>query len=159
MLTSIQLTFTSFYGEILEHLGKTYWKWLCHDDVIKWKRFPRYWSFVPGIHWSPVNSLLKGQWCRALIFSFICAWINGWVNNREDGDLRQHCTHYDVTVMILVFFPGVSVNPPGAVTKIFWGYWVSTMAADAWAQRLTRPSAAILSSTIHLEWCIIAFHE
>ena len=27
-----------------------------HDDVIKWKHFPRYWPFVRGIHWSPVNS-------------------------------------------------------------------------------------------------------
>ena len=24
-----------------------------HDDVIKWKHFPRYWPFVRGIHWSP----------------------------------------------------------------------------------------------------------
>ena len=23
-----------------------------HDDVIKWKYFPRYWPFVRGIHWS-----------------------------------------------------------------------------------------------------------
>ena len=23
-----------------------------HNDVIKWKHFPRYWSFVRGIHWS-----------------------------------------------------------------------------------------------------------
>ena len=23
-----------------------------HDDVIKWKHFPRYWPFVRGIHWS-----------------------------------------------------------------------------------------------------------
>ena len=27
------------------------------------------------------------------------AWINGWVNNREAGDLRRHRTHYDVIVM------------------------------------------------------------
>ena len=24
--------------------------WNCHDDVIKWKHFPCYWSFVRGIH-------------------------------------------------------------------------------------------------------------
>ena len=24
-----------------------------HDDVIKWKHFPRYWPFVRGIHRSP----------------------------------------------------------------------------------------------------------
>ena len=23
-----------------------------HEDVIKWKHFPRYWPFVRGIHWS-----------------------------------------------------------------------------------------------------------
>ena len=28
---------------------------LKHDDVIKWKHFPRYWPFVRGIHRSPVN--------------------------------------------------------------------------------------------------------
>ena len=72
-----------------------------HDDVIKWKHFPRYWPYVRGIHRSPVNSPHKGQWREALMFSLICAWINGWVNNREAGDLRCHHTHYDVTVMIL----------------------------------------------------------
>ena len=71
-----------------------------HDDIIKWKHFPRYWPFVRGIHWSPVNSLHKGQWCRALMFSLICAWLNGWVNNHEAGDLRCHWAHYDITVMI-----------------------------------------------------------
>ena len=30
---------------------------------------------------------------------FICAWTNGWVKNRDTGDLRHHRTHYDVTVM------------------------------------------------------------
>ena len=70
-----------------------------HDDVIKWKHFPRYWPFVRGIHRSPVNSLHKGQWRIALVFSLIFAWTNGGVNNRDAGDLRSHRTHYDVTVM------------------------------------------------------------
>ena len=33
------------------------------------------------------------------MFSLICVWINGWVNNREVCDLRRYCAHYDVTVM------------------------------------------------------------
>ena len=45
---------------------------LLHDDVIKWKHFPRYWPFVQGIHRSPVNSPHKSQWRGALMFSFIC---------------------------------------------------------------------------------------
>ena len=55
---------------------------------------------VGGIHRSPVNSPHKGQWRGALMFSLICAWINGWVNNREAGDLRRYRTHYNVTVML-----------------------------------------------------------
>ena len=33
------------------------------------------------------------------MFSFICVWINDWVNNREAGDLRRYSGHYDVIVM------------------------------------------------------------
>ena len=76
-----------------------------HDDVIKWKHFPRYWPFVRGIHRSPVNSPHKGQWRGALMFSLICVWINDWVNNREAGDLRCHSGHYDVNVMDLTHIP------------------------------------------------------
>ena len=72
---------------------------MVHDDVIKWKHFPRNWPFVRGIHRSPVNSPHKGQWRRALVFSLICVWINGWVNNRGVGDLRRHRAHFDVNVM------------------------------------------------------------
>ena len=56
-------------------------------------------SFVQKIHWSSVNSPHKGQWHSALMFSLICAWINGWVNNREAGDLRRHRAHDDIIVM------------------------------------------------------------
>ena len=55
--------------------------------------------FVRGIHRPPVNSPHKGQWRGALMFSLICAWINGWANSREAGDLKRHRTHYIVTVM------------------------------------------------------------
>ena len=70
-----------------------------HDDVIKWKHFLRYRTFVRGIHRPPVNSPHKGQWHGALTFSLICAWINGSVNNHEAGDLRRHRTHYYAIVM------------------------------------------------------------
>ena len=81
------------------------WSVFCdfHDDVIKRKHFPRYWPFVRGIHRSPVNSLHKGHWRGALMFSMVWARINGWVNDREIGDLRRHYAHYDVTVITVWF--------------------------------------------------------
>ena len=38
-----------------------------HDDVIKWKNFPRYWPFVRGIHrsqWIPRTKASDAErWC------------------------------------------------------------------------------------------------
>ena len=70
-----------------------------HDDVIKWKHFSRYRPLVRGIHRWPENSPHKGQWRGDLMFPLNFACINGWANNREAGDLRCHCAHYDVIVM------------------------------------------------------------
>ena len=47
---------------------------------------------------SPVPG--KGQWRGALMFTLICARINGWVNNHKAGDLRRHRAHYDIIVII-----------------------------------------------------------
>ena len=37
------------------------------------------------------------------MFSLICVWINGWVNNREAGDLRRYRAHFDVTEMVYIY--------------------------------------------------------
>ena len=95
------------------HFDDFFYRWLHwklsfnnHDDVIKWKYFPRNWPFVRGIHRSPVNSPHKGQWRGALMFCLICVWINDWVNNREAGDLTRYRAHVDVIVMKV--FHGIS---------------------------------------------------
>ena len=69
--------------------------WWCHQKEI----FSASLALCAGK--SPVNSLHKSQWRRALIFSLICAWINRRVKNRKAGDLRRHGAHYDVIVMTL----------------------------------------------------------
>ena len=69
-----------------------------HGEVIKWKYFPRDWPFV------------QGQWCRTLMFAFICVWANGWATNRDADDLRchrapslwRHCNDGEKAVSILV---------------------------------------------------------
>ena len=60
-----------------------------------------------------VNSPHKSQWRGALMFSLICAWMNGWVNNREAGDLRRHRAHYDVigTKLLPVSMPTCQLKP------------------------------------------------
>ena len=90
-----------------------------------------YWPFVRGIHQSSVKSPHKGQWRVPLMFYLICAWINGWVNNCEAGNLRGHCAHYDVIVMYICTYvsqsvvifqiviysrPGVPISISGAIS-------------------------------------------
>ena len=92
------------FDDVIMNCDSCTWKFsrariTIHDNVIKWKHFPRNWPFVRGIHRSPLNSPHKGQWRGALMFSLICAWINAWVNNREAGDLRRNRAHNDVSVM------------------------------------------------------------
>ena len=64
-----------------------------HDDVIKWKHFPRHWPFVRGIHRSPVNSPHKGQWRRTLMSYLICALnkpLSKWFET-PSRSLWRHC--------------------------------------------------------------------
>ena len=71
-----------------------------HDDVIKWKHFPRYWPFVQeftGHRWIPRTKVSDMElWC---FLSMICAWTNGRVNNQDASDLRRHRAHCYVIVM------------------------------------------------------------
>ena len=63
------MPFSNLVHSYLEH---SLWNCLqVHDDVFKWKHFPRYWPFVRGIHRSTVNSPHKGQWRGALMFSSV----------------------------------------------------------------------------------------
>ena len=71
-----------------------------HGDVIKWKHFPRYCPLCgefTGHRWIPLTKVSNTElWC----FLWSAPWINGWVNNREAGDLRRHRVHYDAILMI-----------------------------------------------------------
>ena len=54
-----------------------------------------------GHRWIPRT---KASDAELWYFFFICAWINGWVNNRDAGDLRRHLAHCDVIVMNVCHF-------------------------------------------------------
>ena len=79
-------------------------QYITHNSAATWWRhqmetFSALLALCAGNSPVPVNSPHKGQWHGALMFSLICAWISGWVNNREAGDLRRQRAHYGVIVM------------------------------------------------------------
>ena len=49
-----------------------------------------------GHRWIPRTKAIDAE---LLCFIWSAPWINGWVNNREAGDLWRHRAHYDVIVM------------------------------------------------------------
>ena len=85
-----------------------------HDDVIKWKHFPRYWPFVRGIQRPPVNSPHKGQRREALMFSWICVWMRlnkrlrkqswGWWFETLSCPLWRHCNADKIVAILLTNF-------------------------------------------------------
>ena len=83
---------------------------------------------------SAVNSPHKGQWRGALMFSLICARINGWLNNGGTGVLKRHRFHYDVTVMVSHIIEGTFAG----IVAIIW-YHACTNTANAF--RHTNQSA------------------
>ena len=102
----------------LTYAFKVIQQWLCNkaDKIWHVLPFPLYSTYIsrsiPSIFFTMTSSngnsfhitgplcgeFTDHRWSGALIF-FIFAWINGWVNNHETGDLRRHGAHYDVTVM------------------------------------------------------------
>ena len=46
-----------------------------------------------GHRWIPLTKASDAE-------LWFAPWINGWVNNREAGDLRRHRAHYDITLML-----------------------------------------------------------
>ena len=78
-----------------------------------------------------------------------CAWINGWVNNGEAGDLRCHCTHYDVTVMET----GDSVTGSQRIyIENISNFFASTVPADgtATAGRLRTSSSPVANEWLNV---------
>ena len=85
-------------------------------------------AFVRGIHRPPVNSHLNGRGRVAVMFSLTCAWINGWVNNRnKDGDLRRYRAHYEVT--------GMCRGAKHASNHHRNQYWSCSITPLAWRQQ------------------------
>ena len=76
---------------------------------VRWVSCQLMWEYITYITpslivWDRSHTTHKGQWHGTLMLSLICAWINGWVNNRKAGDLRRNRIHYDAIVMNNVIY-------------------------------------------------------
>ena len=104
-----------------------------HDDVIKWKHFPRYWPFVRGIHRSPVNIPAQRPvtWSFDVFFDLRLnkrlskqSW--GWWFETLSRPLWRHCNGgifpvfcicFDICTLTFDIFP------------VHWSVWVIVVTA------------------------------
>ena len=81
-----------------------------------------------------------------LVFTLICARINGWVNNREAGDLRRNRAHYDVIVIGSVqratynqmSWYQINSRYQQSTCLLIWNYiatWITTTGDVYWPSR------------------------
>ena len=92
---------------VMADIEQPLWSYLLRLYPFSWWRhqmetFSALLAICAGNSPIPVNSPHKGQSRGALLFTLICVWINGCVNNREADDLRRYCAHYGVTVMLVI---------------------------------------------------------
>ena len=78
------------------------------------------------------------------MFSLICVWKSGWVNNREAGDLRRNRGHYDVIVMV---FTCVKIE----LTIYIYIYMCGTHLVSSW---IVQPNIMRTSCEISLSWML-----
>ena len=104
-LTPLDLFISQISGWDLLEFGITH---TYHDDVIKWKQFPRYCPFVQGIHRSPVDSPHKGivTWTFDVLLS---VRTNCWTKTWLAGNLTRRGGHltlpqFDNVCLIVIPF-------------------------------------------------------
>ena len=90
----------------MKHINGSIMVRIVHDDVIKWKHFPRYWPFVWEIHRSPVDSPHKWPVTQSFDVFFDLplnkrlskqSW--GWWFETPSRQLWRHCNGFISSVL------------------------------------------------------------
>ena len=148
------LCFDSFVSHY-EFFTGSYFICIHHDEIIKWKHFPRYRSFVRRVIRSPLDSPHKGQWGGALIFLWSAA------EQPVEKSIETPVIWYAIAIIIKSLQCGT-----GATTDDIWevfetpiGFWVVSFAlrnfqymgfARVYPQVLLNSKSLILQECV---WC------
>ena len=72
---------------------------LPHDDVMKWKHFPRCWVFVGGIRWIPLTKACNGL--ASLCGFYNADGVSGWVQRAIWGEVHMTIIHIFIMSTLL----------------------------------------------------------
>ena len=123
-----------------------------HGDVIKWKHFFALLSLREGN--PPVPSGLPWQrpMTRSFDIFFVFTWTNGWVSNREHGDLRRK-----IEASKIMWYDHIIIHTYINSLSIHCGFvWCHMATEFGWT--LAKRRACLLTAPSHylnLCWLII----
>ena len=127
--------------------------YVVHDDVIKWKHFPRYWPFVRGIYRSPLISPHNRPVARSFDVFFdlrlnkqLNKQSRGWWFETLSRSLWRHCNvslegmidtcsnnSYISTTLRVSFMMTSSIGNTFCVTDPLWG---ESTGKSQWSEAL-----------------------
>ena len=121
-----------------------------------------FWVYSYSMMTSSNGNIFRVTGRGAMMFSLICAWINGWVKNRYAGDLRRHRAHYDVILtqlrarcmgyFVWMFFRGSLIFLPRYIIYASQAFPIKQY--NYWTEILRLPALAVLEAPAsQYEYC------
>ena len=81
------------------HASQTLHEWWSHQMETFLRVTGPLWGESTGDRWISLTKATDAELWRG--FFYICAWTNGWADNRSAIDLARHSAHYAITVMAI----------------------------------------------------------
>ena len=112
-----------------------------------------------GHRWIPSTKAIgAGRWC----FLWSAPWINGWVKNREAGDLRRHRAHYDVIVIRcheMYVETCVNVRNPVYRYMVIWGLgsWVGYCKSNEIMELIVNLSMTLVNTGLSAKIIYVSY--
>ena len=135
-----------------------------HDDVIKWKHFPRYWPFLRGIHRPALNENKWHLWVKAHLLAM--AWRQRWMYYKPVRPKARWHHHMGTFSALLALCAGnspVTGEFPAQrpVTRSFDVFLdlclnirLKKQSWDWWFETLSRPLWPYCNVYFSKRWCI-----
>ena len=93
LITGSDQIFKTCRACLLFMWNSAYHKRAVHVDVISWKHFQHYWHLLMGIHWSPVDSHIKGPVLQNFDVIIVVS-LNRMINSQIYSAVQLLCCQF-----------------------------------------------------------------
>ena len=153
------ICFAILLSPLLETSMKTLERQQTHDDVMKWKHFPRYWPFVRGIHRSPV-ARSSDVFFDLRLNKRLSKKSRGWRFETPSGPLWRHRNATSTPILWLRFTPNIKLAVVNWILEAYRYAFIVRRAGLLWSQQdfEWRWSVPLFKCLTVLEFSFILFN-